>query len=202
MHRRIAPRFLFSLAGCLALPPALADEPPQQVVNLVTEGNLQSSHAIGCIGMADGDDTLTPADIYPGVAACANEADFQKAVALYAFAAVYGRFDGFRVADRTAGDAPRVIQMATFESLPLATRDRLISEAKSQMSNPVRMASICKSIRTVGKPNYLPAYMIQHGMAAFTGIKGDGLVAGFDAESTWQTTLSEYLHCPAVSKGS
>lgn len=198
MLRRIFCRCFFAITACVVAPFGFADA-SAQAVHVVTAGNLQAHASMACINLAGATSSLTPADIYPGVGACASNGDFENAVALYALAGAYGRFDGLRVADQTARDAPRVLQLATFNSLAPAALEKLIGEANRQMKDPARLAQICRSIGRVGKPNYLPAYMIQHGMAAFNGIEGDGLVADFNADAAWKATVDDYLHCPAGS---
>lgn len=197
MRPRISLVLLFALhAGALAVP-ATAAALQAQVVNHTAAGNLQSLHAVGCIDLADASNTLTPADLYPGVADCARQEDYQKAIALYTLAGAYGRFDTLRVADRTAHAALAALQMGDFGSLSPATQGRLRAELQSQLRDPARLAGICNSLRGIGAPNYMPTYMIQHGMGAFTGNTGDGLTPGFDAKASWQSILSSYLHCPA-----
>ena len=51
-------------------------------------------------------------------------------------------------------------------------------------------------IRRIGPPDYVPHYMIQHGMGAFMPDKGDGLNAAFDGAMAWEQALTSYLHCP------
>lgn len=59
----------------------------------------------------------TPADIYPGVAACLKAGDFEKAAQLYLTAGTFGRFDQLRVSDRTAHQAVTVLQRNSFADL-------------------------------------------------------------------------------------
>ena len=58
------------------------------------------------------------------------------------------------------------------------------------------MAMLCSRIRVIGPPNYRPTYMIRHGMGAFIGGSGNGLVADFDPAAAWEESLDTYLHCP------
>ncbi|MFP3527099.1 hypothetical protein SB912_31875, partial [Pantoea sp. SIMBA_072] len=53
-------------------------------------------------------------------------------------------------------------------------------------------SEFCRVVKSIGKPNYHPQYMISHGMGAFTDSKGNGLVENFNEEQAWLETLS---HC-------
>ncbi len=55
--------------------------------------------------------------------------------------------------------------------------------------------ALCKQMEADGPPTHAPGYMVQHGMQAFTGLEGDGLVAGFEAEVAWERVLDEFLDC-------
>jgi len=55
---------------------------------------------------------------------------------------------------------------------------------------------ICSELETLGPPEYVPTYMLEHGMAAFTKtMKNGGLVENFNAQSAWTNVLREYVHC-------
>jgi hypothetical protein len=53
--------------------------------------------------------------------------------------------------------------------------------------------------RASGPPKYRLDYMIRHGMGAFTGEYGDGLVPDFDSSSGWKQVRMSYLECAAAS---
>lgn len=57
------------------------------------------------------------------------------------------------------------------------------------------LASLCAAVDRAGPPDYVPSYMIQHGMGTFLGRSDGDLVRGFDPDKGWQDLLSGYMHC-------
>ena len=58
-----------------------------------------------------------------------------------------------------------------------------------------RHRNFCDHMRKSGPSNYVPNYMIQHGIWAFTKPEAEPLLADFDAEKTWQDLLDSSLKC-------
>ena len=176
---------------------ALAQQPvPGQITNYSTPGNLHSDHALGCIPSGEMKNIYTPADLYPAIAKCLSADKYRDAVLVYALAAAYRRFDAMRVADRTAQQAVFALQEKYLGPLPDAKNERMRGEIKSEFGDTRQMGLLCARIREIGPPNYHPDYMIQHGMSAFMGVRGNGLVTNFNAKDGWEKTLETYLHCP------
>lgn len=183
-------------ASLLAMPPVVHGITPPTVTNIETPGNLAPTQDIGCAKPADLRNTLTAADLYSGLAACAKAKDYKTGAFLFAMAGVYARFDTLRVADRTAHQAGTVLRMKYFDSLSTRAKKDLASQIEATLGQPAALAATCAAIRSIGAPDYYPAYMIQHGMGAVMGSDG-GLVEGFDATKAWELALDGYLHCPA-----
>ena len=51
---------------------------------------------------------------------------------------------------------------------------------------------ICTEIKNIGKPEYHPTYMIQHGMGAFLNNGDNGLIKNFNSDSAWSLVLTGY----------
>jgi hypothetical protein len=169
-----------------------------QIKKFEAPGNLESKNELGCIESNRFSNKFTPADLYKAVAVCAKQNKNKDAAILFALAGVYGRFDTLRVSDKSAHQAVTVLKMQMFSSLTPEQQNAFREEATKTLSNPNEIASKCKAIKHVGPPSYSPIYMIQHGMAAFTGGKsGNGLVKDFDPQVAWQQSLDGYLHCPS-----
>lgn len=170
-----------------------------QVVNHEASGNLQSNHALACIALDDAKPDYTPADLYPAVAACIVDDKMVDAVNLMVLAGAYGRFDRLRVADGTAHQATTVLQMQAYADLPESKRQSFMQAVEREVKDPVANRKRCMKIDHLGPPKYRPDYMIPHGMGAFTGKYGDGLVPNFDSSSGWNQVRTGYLECPSAS---
>lgn len=192
--------FAFALVATalLATSPVAQGVTPPKISNIETPGNLAPTTDIGCAKAGALRNTLTAADLYRGLAACAKSKDYKAAAFLFAMAGAYARFDTLRVADRTAHQAATVLRMQYFDPLPKRAKQNLATEIEATLGQPAGLAATCATLRSLGVPDYYPAYMIQHGMGAVMGRDG-GLVAGFDATKAWQQALDGYLHCPAAA---
>jgi len=163
------------------------------IINYEAKGNLESKMPINCVDINKVNNFNTPADIFVGVSDCVNNERYQEAGKLLVLATTYGNYDTRRVEDRTAHQASPVLFKQLVTSIDEDRRKKLFTEFKNEVSNN---KNICASIKKLGKPNYYPAYMIQHGMGAFLGKKSkDGLVSNFDPEYAWENTLKEFLNC-------
>jgi hypothetical protein len=183
---------------CLVLV-ASASHAQDSVERHESEGNLAPTHDVGCVEISTLSSEYTPADVYPAIRKCIDAEQYQKAVALYALAATYARYDIARVADSTAHLAAQVLMMNAFQAIDEAKSTAFQGVFKATASDPTRMATICKAIRGLGHPTYAPQYMIAHGMGSFVGQDTpDGLVVDFDADAAWEGTLSAFLHCPGA----
>ncbi len=155
------------LSAGIVTAPALA-----QVSNHDAPGNLQSSHRRDCIALEEAGPVYTPADLYPAVAECVRKGEMSRAVDLFMLAGAYGRFDAFRVADRTAHQAMPVLQMQVGQRLDEGQRKSFMETLEREVAEPAAVARRCREIDRIGPPQYHPAYMIQHGMGAFTSASG------------------------------
>jgi hypothetical protein len=169
-----------------------------EITNVEAQGNLQSLNDIGCAHPDALRNIFTPADLYRGVAECIKQKDYDSAVFISALAGVYGVYDGMRVSDFTARDAPTVLLMKNFDPLSEEQKNTFMQKLSSTAGNQDSLDKLCSAIRSIGPPNYRPTYMIQHGMAAFTGgSASDGVSPDFDSDAAWKKSLNSYLHCPA-----
>ncbi|EME71857.1 hypothetical protein H261_01372 [Paramagnetospirillum caucaseum] len=179
-------------------PPKIITERNGNITNHRAEGSLAVTHDVGCIELSEANNQLTPPDLYQGVASCLAQDRYDRAAALFSLAGVYGNFDAARVADKSAGQAKAVLIMTTFSAVSQDKKKRFLDEVKAISGNHEVLRKTCADIRDVGKPDYYPAYMILHGMGAFTENPHDqALVVGFDAAKVWNSLQTSYLHCPA-----
>jgi hypothetical protein len=159
-----------------------------QIVNFVTKGNLQSNYDIDCIPISKVKNIYTPADLYKGVAKCIKRDDLDRAAALMFHILAYGRYDAARVDDKTAHQAIAALGVENLSIVEDAKRYKMLSIIEKNHDE------YCKQEIKIGKPDYVPTYMIQHGMLAFTG--KSSLAVNFDGNKVWsEEVLKAYLHC-------
>lgn len=188
---RMAALALTAMTGCAGAP---ATRPT--VVNHQAPGNLESTQALSCAVANDLKNTYTPPDLYRGMVSCINQGDYSSAVYFFALAGTYTYYDSLRVADTTAHQAHTVLLQNSLASLDDAHKDALRRALQSSLGNREKLPAVCRRIAHVGAPRYYPRYMLQHGMGAFLGTSGDGLVKPFDSEAAWKRAMRGYLRCP------
>jgi hypothetical protein len=169
--------------------------PPPIIRNYTAPGNLESNNDLGCIAMSEVVPAYNPVDLFKAANACVTREQYEQAVGLRLFALAFGRFDAMRVADTTAHQAVTVASMEVFGGLSTAQTGKFDEATKTAIGSANFKTAFCAELRRVGPPAYHPRYMIQHGMGAFTGRGGDGLVPNFDASKAWEETLATYIKC-------
>lgn len=168
----------------------------QTVKNYTTEGNLAPTQNPGCIAYQGADNSLSPADLHLAVLACAEQKNFAGAADLFILMQLRAVFDAKRVADPSAGQAGTVLKLTVRQALGSEKTAALQAAFEDFGGNgSSRHQAFCAAMQRNGPPQYYPAYMIQHGMWAFTQPEADPLVAGFDAAAVWKELLGSYMKC-------
>lgn len=191
--------FLGSVASAQTTePPRIITEQNGRTTNYRVEGSLASTRTIGCIALAQAQNTFTPPDLYRGTLACITQNNPEAAVGLFALAGLYGRFDAERVADTSAGQAKSVLIMNTFAAVSAEQKTQFGEAFQRVTGDPQQLAALCAAVQKIGLPDYYPAYMVLHGIKAFTGNPQDAtLRKDFEPAKTWSRLQTAYLHCPA-----
>ncbi|AXF85443.1 hypothetical protein DTO96_101174 [Ephemeroptericola cinctiostellae] len=167
----------------------------ESIINYQTQGNLQITNNIACVDVSELKNMYTPADVFKGMTNCLDKKDYVAATNLYAFSRVYGMVDAKRVSDRTAHQAMVVLQMNAVRNLSSDELNSFSQVMKATLSTGSdSLNRLCKKIKTVGAPNYYPAYMIQHGMGAFMGGQNP-IDQSVDVTKTFNEALTQSLHC-------
>lgn len=185
-------------AACSTTGPVKSNQSPivtqnGAVIDYALPRNLMPTHVIGCFSMDKASNTWTPADIFPAMRKCITRSNYSDAVDLFTMATSYGRFDMARVADRSSWNAMQVLQMQYMQDVTPAQKAGFNKAAEAMLQN---RGQICSELKTLGPPEYVPKYMLEHGMAAFTGtLENGGLVENFNAQTAWANVLHDYVHC-------
>ncbi|TGM88699.1 hypothetical protein [Leptospira bouyouniensis] len=164
--------------------------------NYNTPGNLKANYHLECIDLSNLKNYHTPADVYPAIKKCIESDNLQFASQLFAFAGVYGKFDMKRVKDRSAHQAIAVLRINNFSNIDSEKSKAFQNYIQNYMNQgSPELESICTQIKKIGKPNYIPMYMINHGISAFNNNNNTPLFENFDSEVSWSEVLDNYLHC-------
>ncbi|TFZ04219.1 hypothetical protein [Ramlibacter rhizophilus] len=203
--RRFSPvRMNKQLLLALWLAPTLAfsqpgSAPRANITNYEAPGSLAATQQLPCIDLADARPTMTPPDLHTAVRACIQAREFDRAARLFVLAGVYARFDAKRVADPSAHGAGRALIIQTTSAFSASDRERLAAGVKRLAGEDRRQQqAFCAQVRQLGVPQYLPRYMIQHGVDALSARASpqNALVAPFDADAVWSHLQSSYMRCP------
>jgi hypothetical protein len=177
-------------------PSRIVVEQKGKMTNLNVVGQLASNQPLTCVSIDLAGKDRTPPDLYQGVSACIQQEDYRTAVALFALAGMESRFDAQRVLDKTAGQAGQALIMDTLNGLPTDRRAKFQAAVRTVGADPELLSRTCASIRKIGYPTYYPAYMVLHGIRAFTAKPDDPTMEpNFDGAAAWNSLLSTYLNC-------
>lgn len=167
-----------------------------QVTNREAAGNLAARVDPGCIAVAKAGPELSPPDLGLGVQACAKAGRWDEAVELYILMQLRAVYDIQRVADISAHQAEDVLSMQVTESLPRGGQAKMqAAMERFGGTGGARHRAFCKAVKAAGRPAHDPAWMVRHGMGAFVGGGGDGLVKGFRPDAAWKRVLRDYMKC-------
>ena len=167
-----------------------------QAENYEAEGNLAPTHNVMCVALPEAKVQYTPADLAVAVVRCGNQKEYDKAVDLFILMQLRAAYDAKRVEDRSAHQAGSVLAMQIRTELGKSRMDKMIAAlGRFGDDTSPRHKAFCAEVKRSGPPDYHPTYMIQHGMSAFTGRKGNGIVKGFRPQKAWRDLLANYMKC-------
>lgn len=146
----------------------------------------------------------TPVELTKSMLTCVQNDRYADAVDLFNMAGVFAKFDTLRVPDKTAHQAYSVLKMSAAQALSQEQLEKFDAQTKKSLESDGYHEKLCATAKKVGKPSYTPTYMINHGMAAFTGrtLPNEevspqlGGSTGFDEDHAWNNVLDTYLKCP------
>ena len=123
---------------------------------------------------------------------CIQEEKYDQAADLYLTATAYGYFDSLRVADKSARSVLDTLKVTYFSPLDAKKRDRFAQVLRDKLDH---LASTCRFLESLGKPNYMPRYMIEAAQNPLSQKSPNGLVPNYNAKALWDETRLEYLRC-------
>lgn len=136
-----------------------------------------------------------PTDLFPSIKLCIKHGQVEQAIYNYMLASAYSMFDTSRVADKTAHHAIDVIQKYSIWSLTALDQEKFQQKLTLFINTPKSMETACSFLKLIGKPNYYPDYMIEHGIKRATKENPNGLINNFKEDTTWSSTLKSQLKC-------
>ena len=116
-----------------------------------------------------------------------------KSAQLFLLARIYGSYDISRVADSTSYQIIGILVKNSFKSMG-ENAGSIEHEINNELiKKPETFKEFCKIVKNIGKPNYHPTYMINHGMNAMQNglllgqgkVKGNGIKEKFNENQSW-----------------
>lgn len=156
----------------------------------------QRSDGIECMDKTKVDSNISPVELWKSIGQCINTERYEAGVYLYAVAGAYGRFDGMRVADKTAQQATKILPMATFGMFSGEKVEAFQNHIKRTLGDDRIRIALCAEIAALPPPSYVPTYMLNHGMAAFTSdSQASPYAVPFNPNEAWPIAVRDYLLC-------
>jgi hypothetical protein len=164
---------------------------------LQAAGQLAATHDLGCISIEKVRSIYTAADLYRSTRQCLDADQYALAAPLFALAGGYGRFDAMRIADETAGQGITILVMNVGDGLTASQKQGFMAAVHQIHDDPEKHARLCARLALIGPPDYIPVYLIAHGLGTRGAEKSDanGLNPDFDAATAWSRILSDGLLC-------
>ncbi|MBP6562345.1 MAG: hypothetical protein KA214_02590 [Neisseriaceae bacterium] len=137
-----------------------------------------------------------PMEVYQRLAHCVEQGTPQShraGVRLLAYGAAQTFYDSYRVPDVTAHQAGAYLRRVVLDN-PLAQDFK--EDAFAILKDDQKRAELCRLTIKMPIPNYDPAYMVNHGMAAMSGA-GSGVNKVAKPKDSWARAVAAYLSCPS-----
>jgi len=146
----------------------------------------ETTNQLKCINLNEVKPSYSPPALFSASVACANKEEPMKAAQLFLFARIYGSYDMMRAEDHTARQVINILVQNTFKAMR-GNADSVQYQINHELiKKPETFKAFCTSAKTIGKPNYHPTYMINHGMNAVLGkIKNNGIKENFNENQAW-----------------
>lgn len=149
--------------------------------------------APSCMERMEMKSSHTPELLFKSSALCIELEQYPKAVELYLVATAYGYFDGARVMDKSARQVLDLLKRENFSTIDAKKRNLFAEALRTRLDD---MKPMCSFLEKLGRPNYHPSYMIQHGTQGPSQKSKNGLIPNYDATTLWHDTRFNYLRCP------
>ncbi len=182
--------------------PALA-----QITSISHPDSLLVTHRTGCIPLEEARPKFTPADLSLAVRDCLRKMRYDDAIQLFFLYSVYGYFDAKRMTDRSAAAAIGALNHETLGDISARQKTGFLQAMERlQETDGDLFQATCATVERIGPPDYVPIYMLAHGLSA---IRFDGGEPVFmtRAELTkklrpsnrnrlWEEALKDVNGCP------
>ena len=162
-----------------------------EITNYGNEGSLSISQELGCIDFTQAGPAHSPPDLFNASKECVYEDDFINAAKLCVIARIYGAFDSARVADKSARQAIKMLEIQYNNDVRGSDMSYLTAQAKILAVDSDWCFTLKKALIALGHPTYHPTYMILHGMSAFTeDPHQEPFIKGYDPKKIWAKVLA------------
>jgi len=165
-----------------------------RISSVESEGNLAESNPLPCIPANSVQNTNTPPDIAAGARSCAAKGNYDQSAELIMVASAFAFYDTQRVADKSAHGALTGVFSQNFMALSEPDRKKLFSSINTLDDDKSRKDQLCSFLSASLPPNYMPNYMIKHGMKQFTGNNEEPLIGDFNSKQSWSKAI-EFVKC-------
>lgn len=181
--------------------------PSAQITSFEHPDNLAQTHRLGCVSIHQLANKYTPVDLTGAIIKCAQGGKYENAIQLFFVYSAYGYFDQSRMKDPTAKSAIGVLNASIFQMLSDRQRVGLLEAAErlQDQSGPLFL-NTCAETAELGPPDYVPYYMLAHGMRAMKFVDEKAEYASRDeliknlrvvnTDKQWREALYKVNQCP------
>lgn len=180
------------LGGCLALANVAHSA---QITSIRTPGNLVALNPLACVSATSIGAESTAADIAVGIRVCIEESKYTEAVEMLMVASAYAKYDAVRVTDSSArAAATAVFSEHVMARISEESKEKTMAALSTFLENKSRSDELCAFLMNAPVPNYIPYYMIAHGLGVDEG--ESPMVEDLDTAEAW-TEAMKFVRCVA-----
>lgn len=137
--------------------------------------------------------TSTPPELIQGALGCVQLKRYADAAYMLTLSDAFMRFDQKRVPDRSAHQVRAILPLTLTQQLSANDRQEL-KAGFATLGAANRKETVCRALTSTRAPTYDPAYMRNHGLAAFGGSAPTRALA-FDPKEAWAATVADLPYC-------
>ncbi|MXY57740.1 MAG: hypothetical protein F4029_11150 [Gammaproteobacteria bacterium] len=173
---------------------------PANGVHIEVPGNLAATNALDCVAAETVSNSFTAADITSGARACLDMGNYDRMADLLLVANAFAYYDTLRVTDTSAHAALSALFAEQFADISSAQRDRAGTAIDALAGDDARVGALCANLADLEPPEYLPTYMLAHGLAHLIGDEKEPPLREIDRAAGWREALT-FTKCPESRSG-
>ena len=126
---------------------------------------------------------------------CVKQKDYQKASRLWLLAGLYYTYDTGRLKEKRGTNLVKLTMVSMLSRITEQDKIKMVTAMRSIRNNPAQLKEICDQVDVVGKPTYVPYYMMMTQTSSLEHNLSDIYDPSFDLQKGWGLVKKQVLSC-------